>query len=88
MFVALTHFFAFMVNVINVLYVIVYAGCLKICNLCYIWRNRLYVKGVRPRPLTCGKGGELKQINHELRVFDPGRLLMVRVGNLNKLTTS
>jgi len=34
----------------------------------------LYVKGVRPRPLTWGKGGELKQINHELRVFDPRRL--------------
>ena len=46
----------------------------------------LYVKGVRPRPLTCGKGGELKQINMKLRVFDPGRLLVVRVGNLNKLT--
>jgi len=23
------------------------------------------VKGVRPRPLTCGKGGELKRINQE-----------------------
>jgi len=58
-----------------------------ICGVCYVWHNRLYVKGVRPRPLTCGKGGELKRIN-ELRVFDPGRLLMVRVGNLNELTTS
>jgi len=59
-----------------------------ICGVCYVWHNRLYVKGVRPRPLTCGKGGELKRINHELRVFDPGRLLVVRVGNLNELTTS
>jgi len=32
----------------------------------------------------CVKGGELKQITNELRVFDPGRLLVVRVGNLNE----
>ena len=44
--------------------------------------------GVRPRPLTCGKGGELKRINIKLMVFDPGRLLVVKVGNLNELTTS
>jgi len=59
-----------------------------ICGVCYVWRKRLYVKGVRPRPLTCDKGGELKRIKHELRVFDPGRLLVVRVGNLNELSTS
>jgi len=35
----------------------------------------------RPRPFTSRKGGELKQINIKLRVFDPGRLLVVRVGN-------
>jgi len=35
-------------------------------------------------PLTWGKGGELKRINHKIRVFDPGRLLGVRVGNLNE----
>jgi len=40
------------------------------------------VKGVRPRLLTCGKGGELKRI--KLRVFDQSRLLVVRVGNLNE----
>jgi len=39
-------------------------------------------------PLTCGKGGKLKRINIKLRVFDPGRLLVVRVGNLNELTSS
>jgi len=39
-------------------------------------------------PLTCGKGGKLKRIKHKLRVFDPGRLLVVRVGNLNELSTS
>ena len=61
---------------------------LMIYGVCYVWRKQLYVKGVRPRPLTCGKGGELKRIKHELRVFDPGRLLMVRVGNLNELSTS
>jgi len=59
-----------------------------ICGVCHVWHNQLYVKGVRPRPPTCGKGGELKRINHELRVFDPSRLLVVRVGNLNELTTS
>jgi len=46
------------------------------------------VKGVRPRPLTCGKGGELKRVKHKLSVFDPGRLLVVRVGNLNELSIS
>jgi len=59
---------------------------LYICVCMECLRMLLYVKGVRPRPLTCGKGGELKQINMKLRVFDPGRLLVVRVGNLNKLT--
>jgi len=44
------------------------------------------VKGVRPGPLSCGKGGELKRI--KLKVFDPGHLLVVRVGNLNELTLS
>jgi len=57
---------------------------LMICGVCYVWHNRLYVKGVRPRPLTYGKGGELKRIKHKLRVFDPGHLLVVRVGNLNE----
>jgi len=54
----------------------------------YVCRDGLYVKGVRPRPLTWGKGGELKRIKHVIRVFDPGRLLGVRVGNLKELTTS
>ena len=44
------------------------------------------MKGVRPRPFTCGKGEELKTINIKVRVFDPGHLLVVRVGNLNDLT--
>ena len=88
MFVTLAHFFEFMLNVINALYVIVYARCLMSCGVCYVWRNRLYVKGVRPRPFTCGKGGELKQINHELKVFNLGCLLVVTVENLNKLSTS
>jgi len=39
----------------------------------YVRRDKLYVKGVRPRPLTWGKGGELKRINHKIRVFDRGR---------------
>jgi len=59
-----------------------------ICGVCYVWRNRLYIKGVRPKPLTCGKGGDLKRINNELRVFDLGRLLVVKMRNLNELTTS
>jgi len=61
---------------------------LYICVCMECLRTLLYVKGVRPRPLTCGKGGEPKRINIKLRVFDPGRLLVVRVGNLNKLTSS
>jgi len=58
------------------------------CDVCYVWQTRLYGKGVRPKPFTCGKGGELKRINIKLRVFDSGRLLVVRVGNLNELTSS
>jgi len=49
----------------------------------HVRRDKLYVKGVRPWPLTWGKGEELKRINHIIGVFDPGRLLGVRVGNLN-----
>ena len=48
----------------------------------YVCRDKLYVKGVRPRPLTWGKGGELKRINHKIRVFDLGHLLGVRGGGL------
>jgi len=50
----------------------------------YVRRDKLYVKGVRPRLLTWDKGGELKRINHNIGVFDPRRLLGVRVGNLNE----
>jgi len=50
----------------------------------YVCRDKLYVKGVRPRPFTWGKGGELKRIKHKIRVFDPGHILGVRVGNLNE----
>jgi len=56
---------------------------LYICVCMECLRTLLYVKGVRPRLPTCSKGGELKRINIRLRVFDPGRLLVVRVGNLN-----
>jgi len=73
-------------NAIKVLYVIMYVVFWS--YVVYVWYDRLYVKGVRPRPLTCGKGGELKRIKYKLRVFDPGRLLVVRVGNLNELRTS
>jgi len=38
---------------------------LTICGVCYVRRKRLYVKGVRPRLLTWGKGGDFKRINHE-----------------------
>jgi len=47
---------------------------------------RLYVKSVRPRLLTWGRGGELKRVKQKIRVFDSGRLLGVRVGNLNELS--
>ena len=72
----------FLMRLISICYCVY--RVLMIFGVCYVWRNRLYVKGVRPRPLTCGKGGELKRIKHQLRVFDPGRLLVVRVGNLNE----
>jgi len=65
MFITLAHFFAFMLNAINVLYVIVYAG---------FWWFVVYVM--------------YGAIDCMLRVFDPGRLHVVRVGNLNELTTS
>ena len=74
-----------MFNAINILYVIVYAEFWW--YVVYVWRDGLYVKGVRPKLLTWGKGGELKRIKHKIRVFDPGRLLGVRVGNLNELST-
>jgi len=51
------------------------------CDVCYVWRTRLYVKGVRPKTITYGKGGELKRIKIRLNVFDPSRLLVIRVGN-------
>jgi len=38
--------------------------------------------------LTCGNGVELKRCEIRLRVSDPGRLLVVRVGNLNDLKLS
>jgi len=38
--------------------------------------------------LTCGKGGELERIEIKLRGFDLGRLLVVRVENLNELKLS
>jgi len=40
---------------------------LTICGVCYVRRKQLYVKGVRPRPLTWGKGGELKRINQRVK---------------------
>jgi len=87
MFVALVHFLRLcLMRLVSVCYYVY--RVLMICGVCYVRRNHLYVKDVRPRPLTCGKGGELKRIKHKLRVFDPGRLLVVRVGNLNELSTS
>ena len=53
--------------------------------MAHVRRDKLYVKGVRHRPLTWGKGEELNRINHNIGVFDPGSLLGVRVGNLNEL---
>jgi len=72
-----------MFNAINVLCVIVYVELWW--YVVYMCRDKLYVKGVQPRSFTWGKGGELKRINHNIGVFDPSRLLGVRVGNLNEL---
>jgi len=59
------------------------SGCFDVCD---VWRIRFFIEGIRPWPFICGKCG--KRINIKLRVFDPGRLLMVRMGNLNELTES
>jgi len=53
-------------------------------DVCDVWRISFIIEGVRLCPLTWGKGGELKRIKIKIRVFDPGRLLGVRVGNLNE----
>jgi len=87
MFVTLRTLFYFAFNVINALCLL---HCLSDANnfdVCYIWRTRLYIEGVWPRPFTCGKVGELKRIYNKLRVFDLGHLLVVKLGNLNELTS-
>jgi len=67
---------------------VVWYNCEWMFDVCDVWRMRFFIKGIRPRPPTYGKGGELKRINIKLRVFDPGRLLVVRMRNLNELTLS
>jgi len=57
-----------------------------ICDVCMA--RSIVCYGCSTRPLTCVKGGELKRIKHKLRVFDPGCLLVVRVGNLSERSTS
>jgi len=62
--------------------------CFRVFNAikkCFGLRMRFFIKGIRPRPFSCGKGENLKRINIKLRVFDPGRLLVVRVGNLKRV---
>ena len=53
-----------------------------ICGVCIACSIVCY--GCSTQPLACVKGRELERIKHKLRVFDPGRLLVVRVGNLNE----
>jgi len=55
---------------------------LMICGVCYVWRKRLYVKGIRPRTLTYGKGGELKQINPRVKGVRPRPLTWGKGGEL------
>jgi len=57
-----------------------------ICGVCIACSIVCY--GCSTQPLACVKGRELERIKHKLRVFDPGRLLVVRVGNLSELNTS
>jgi len=45
-------------------------------------------ESTRPRPLMCGEGDELKGFQIRVRVFNPGRLLVVRVRNLNDFKLS
>jgi len=44
--------------------------------------NQHKVKGVRPRPLTCGKGGELKTNQHEVKGVRPRPLTCSKGGEL------
>jgi len=57
-----------------------------ICGVCMA--RSIVCYGCSTRPLSCVKGGELERIKQKLMVFDPGRLLVVRVGNLSELNTS
>jgi len=57
-----------------------------ICGVCMV--RSIVCYGCSTQSLTCVKGGELERIKHKLRVFEPGRLLVVRVGNLSELNTS
>jgi len=43
-----------------------------------------HIKGVRPRPLTCGKGKELKQSNR-IKVIQPRLLTCGKGGELKQL---
>jgi len=41
---------------------IIMSGCFDVCD---VWLFRLVIEGIRSRPLTWGKGRELKRINQE-----------------------
>jgi len=48
-------------------------GRLLVVRVGNLKRINQRVKGVRPRPLTCVRVGNLNELTNELRVFDPGR---------------
>jgi len=65
-----------------VTHAICYVKCVLPCRSNF---NDCASESTRSGSLTCD---ELKRINIKLRVFDPGCLLVVRMGNLNELTIS
>jgi len=39
---------------------VVWYNCEWVFDVCDVLRMRFFIAGIRPRPFTCGKGGELK----------------------------
>ena len=80
--VALCAFLCFYFNMINALSMLF---CLSDVNSIYVWRIQSFVKGVRPRQLTCGKGGELKRINQQVKGVRPRPLTCGKGGELKRI---
>ena len=60
-------------------------GRLLVVRVGELKRINHQVKGVRPRPLTGGKGGELKRINHQVKGVRPRPLTCGKGGELKQM---